>query len=76
MNPKKFKEVQAELPCLGSAASLKKLPECNQGRPLKSPRTEDNVKEILIDIAISLCSHEKNADIWKQQVRLSPLPRK
>jgi hypothetical protein len=76
MNPRKFKWVQAELPCLGSPAYFKKLPECNEGPLLNYPPTEENAKEILIDIAISLCSHEKNASIWKHQVGESSSSRK
>ena len=65
-------EVQEALPCLESSAYLNKFSEYNQAKPLKYPRTQDNVKESLIAIALSLCNHEKRSDIWKREVCLAP----
>ena len=66
-------EVQEVLPCLENLAYLSILFDCKEGRPLTYPRTPEDVKKSLVDIAISLCRHEKHSGIWRRQVSLSPL---
>jgi hypothetical protein len=66
-------EVQEVLPGLESFGYLSIMFGCKEGWRLAYPRTPEDVKKSLVDIAISLCRHEKHSGIWKRQVSLSPL---
>jgi hypothetical protein len=76
MNPNSLVGVQEALPRLEGFEYLTELSKFTEGYLPRRPHTQEDVKSIVVDLALSLCEHEKHSVIWKNSVCLNPLAKR